>query len=155
MLTETVDLKRVSDENNKPIFTTSEYATFTSEDDSLQILVYGNGEIYMMSQYICLNHETTASKNPWLKHRQQPKIDPWTVETVRVAVHRATVFKTQKNDGILESHIFDEICPICLDVLGDHIVVTICSHYFHNECMRKSLSTNMTCPMCRSQLRDA
>lgn len=45
------------------------------------------------------------------------------------------------------------ICSICLTDIDDQSLdVTRCGHSFHKECIRKWLTMNTSCPMCRTYL---
>lgn len=45
-------------------------------------------------------------------------------------------------------------CPVCQDKfkLKQEIAIGHCSHYFHQECLGSWLSTNSSCPICRSNI---
>ena len=48
----------------------------------------------------------------------------------------------------------NDTCPICLDYMNDYINNPICqlkcSHYFHTDCIKKSIVYNFDkCPLCR------
>jgi hypothetical protein len=45
-------------------------------------------------------------------------------------------------------------CPICFDDYIDTslIIKTECLHCFHEECLKKWINKNNTCPICRSTI---
>ena len=43
-------------------------------------------------------------------------------------------------------------CPICLDIISDRKVTTVCSHLFHDECLYHWLENSKTCPVCRTKI---
>jgi len=43
-------------------------------------------------------------------------------------------------------------CPICRDGIVD--MTTLCGHQFHQSCLDIWLNRNVSCPMCRAELRD-
>lgn len=55
-----------------------------------------------------------------------------------------------------------ELCPICITVIGIGAVVTSCGHWFCDECLAMSITTqrerqswtHATCPMCRQNILD-
>lgn len=51
----------------------------------------------------------------------------------------------------------DDECTFCYELLADTKVVRLpCSdlHVFHFECIEQWLTTNQTCPVCRSEVSD-
>lgn len=48
-----------------------------------------------------------------------------------------------------------EHCTICREVFEEplHLLVLVCSHRFHEECITPWLKTTATCPVCRRDLR--
>ena len=54
----------------------------------------------------------------------------------------------------------DELCPICITVIGSDAVVTPCKHWFCDECLAMCIQTqrerhswsHVTCPMCRQPI---
>ena len=50
----------------------------------------------------------------------------------------------------------EEFCPICLDSFREKqgIIPLPCDerHYFHEACIKKWLETNVTCPLCNSDI---
>lgn len=47
------------------------------------------------------------------------------------------------------------LCPICQDVYVDPVITSKCHHSFCAECIRKSLSFELQCPLCRGRLAEA
>ena len=41
-----------------------------------------------------------------------------------------------------------EICSICLDLLDENLVTTVCKHTFHKECIGKWCKDVRKCPYC-------
>lgn len=59
----------------------------------------------------------------------------------------------------LEKAMFEDIessemCPICMEdfCVGTKLVITTCSHKFHETCLMEWLSLKRTCPCCRSEI---
>ena len=50
--------------------------------------------------------------------------------------------------------VIDE-CTICLNEYKENETkqTTKCTHIFHEECLIKLLSTNNSCPLCRTELK--
>lgn len=46
----------------------------------------------------------------------------------------------------------EEICSICTENLENNVVVTSCTHYFHEACLKPWLDRARTCPLCRKEL---
>jgi hypothetical protein len=48
----------------------------------------------------------------------------------------------------------DKTCPICFDDYDDNSMVlkTECMHHFHEECLKKWIERNKTCPICRTDI---
>lgn len=48
----------------------------------------------------------------------------------------------------------DNVCPICLEEFKheDHIINSLCKHYYHSGCLTEWLSIKKSCPMCNSTL---
>jgi hypothetical protein len=46
------------------------------------------------------------------------------------------------------------ICGICLDYMDDKITILKCNHIFHESCINEWLSSNDTCPYCRTVIID-
>lgn len=48
---------------------------------------------------------------------------------------------------------FNSSCPICLEdfVLDEEIILLVCHHGYHKECLRSSLRTSASCPYCKSK----
>lgn len=42
-------------------------------------------------------------------------------------------------------------CIICSEELKSELFITHCGHHYHNECIKKWLTTKKNCPMCRSK----
>ena len=45
-------------------------------------------------------------------------------------------------------------CVICMDPLGDDYCVVRCDHRFHKSCLDTWCRVKMSCPLCRTDLRD-
>lgn len=63
------------------------------------------------------------------------------------------VLKTFRHATKKEIEEWNDICPICLQVL-ERARVTKCSHLFHAECLRKCCKVTNLCPLCKTELRD-
>ncbi|KAF5286398.1 hypothetical protein FQA39_LY16318 [Lamprigera yunnana] len=47
----------------------------------------------------------------------------------------------------------NNVCIICFDELRSYSSLYLpCNHIFHEDCVRKWMSTNRTCPICRSTI---
>jgi predicted membrane protein len=48
-----------------------------------------------------------------------------------------------------------DVCTICLNEYKENETkqTTKCTHIFHEECLIKLLSTNNSCPLCRTELK--
>jgi len=46
-----------------------------------------------------------------------------------------------------------DICSICLEDNAKILFKTECKHYFHKDCLIKWLRKNMTCPLCRKEIK--
>ena len=62
----------------------------------------------------------------------------------------------------LKRHTITELeqdlqCPICLEKfnISEETLQMPCKHCFHEECLKKWLSTDNTCPVCRQVLEDS
>lgn len=44
----------------------------------------------------------------------------------------------------------NEICPVCLDILDENSIATVCNHSFHYDCIFTWLLKHNTCPTCRN-----
>lgn len=56
-----------------------------------------------------------------------------------------------------DSEVQEEVkCPICLEsfATSDTLVEMPCQHCFHEDCLKKWLSSDNTCPVCRQILED-
>jgi len=45
-------------------------------------------------------------------------------------------------------------CIICSEELPQHIRPTKCGHFMHTECLNEWLNSHLTCPICRTRLRE-
>jgi hypothetical protein len=75
-----------------------------------------------------------------------PELDPmWEVQCLNTS-----------KDLVSESttHVCEETCPICFDVLetDKNITITNCKHRFCSQCILKHASQSNTCPYCREEL---
>lgn len=44
-------------------------------------------------------------------------------------------------------------CPICLELLTDNLIKTICGHEFHSSCfLSNAVQNGFNCPCCRNKL---
>ena len=47
-----------------------------------------------------------------------------------------------------------DTCSICIEpFIGEPTIVLHCSHLFHQNCIVKWFETDLTCPLCRSNIR--
>ena len=52
----------------------------------------------------------------------------------------------------VENDNISRTCIICYDNISyDDLIFTKCNHYFHEFCIRKWLSINQVCPICKRQ----
>ena len=48
-----------------------------------------------------------------------------------------------------------DICPICLENLGDNITTTNCNHQFCDSCFKGLMDSNkIECPLCRGVIKE-
>ena len=47
-----------------------------------------------------------------------------------------------------------DTCSICLEKGRNKACKTACGHYFHTKCIKEWLTTNDTCPVCRTYITD-
>lgn len=53
----------------------------------------------------------------------------------------------------IDSSETEGVCPICRDFLGaEGVIITPCSHYFHNRCLNQWSVRHSSCPSCRGSL---
>jgi len=57
----------------------------------------------------------------------------------------------QKLSLIKKIIVIDE-CSICYEELNENIIVLICGHSYHNECINKWIIEKKNCPYCREQI---
>ncbi|XP_052186429.1 RING-H2 finger protein ATL66-like [Diospyros lotus] len=80
-------------------------------------------------------------------HAAQPQgLDRSAIERFPVVLHQSSVAKT----------VDESECSICLGVFedGDKVMVLPrCRHCYHSECVDKWLTSQPSCPLCRSSLR--
>ena len=48
----------------------------------------------------------------------------------------------------------DLICSICLDETNDVDEHTKCDYHYHKKCLDKWLETHITCPMCKTEIKE-
>lgn len=50
-------------------------------------------------------------------------------------------------------HILEENCPICHENLSeDTLIITICCHKYHKNCLNEWVMYKKNCPICRHEL---
>ncbi|KAH7840587.1 hypothetical protein Vadar_018917 [Vaccinium darrowii] len=86
--------------------------------------------------------ETSDSHDP----SSQPRgLDPSTIKSFPIVLHKSSGKKTADESE----------CCVCLGVFGEGEKVKVlpnCRHCFHSECVDKWLSSQASCPLCRSSL---
>ena len=72
------------------------------------------------------------------------------LEDVKVGLSNIELSCIFKNNNCITQFF----CSVCQDQEQDqeHIKTLICNHMFHDKCIRKWLSNNKTCPVCRLDL---
>ena len=50
------------------------------------------------------------------------------------------------------NEILEDVCSICLNKENKEIMILICNHNFHSECLQKWLVRNKKCPICRKEV---
>ena len=133
-----ITLELIKTFGDKPHFS-RETATFTNQDGSIYICVYGNGHI-ILSRGITPNAIATI---PLLRS------DPWNNNTLVIADNQliSNVIKTKIH------HVYNnDDCSICLDPLKEQpcIKLTKCGHVHHRKCITKWFKIEKTCPLCRT-----
>ena len=75
--------------------------------------------------------------------------DPIPITATRQQINRTTrVFRCRDASG--------QLCSICHESLADKIVrkIRVCNHTFHKNCIDRWFRQNVTCPVCRHDIRD-
>ncbi|KAH7841591.1 hypothetical protein Vadar_031848 [Vaccinium darrowii] len=104
--------------------------------------------LYSRCRYRHLHAAYTSSPHVTHAPPSQPRgLDPSTIKSFSIVLHTTSSEKKTADESE---------CCICLGVFGDGEKVKVlpnCRHCFHSECVDKWLSSQASCPLCRSSLR--
>lgn len=104
--------------------------------------------LYTRCRYRHLHHAAAhTSLSPHAPPSRPRGLDPSTIKSFPIVLH------TSSSDT---KSVDESECCICLGVFGDGEKVKVlpnCRHCFHSECVDKWLSSQPSCPLCRSSLR--
>ncbi|PSS32525.1 RING-H2 finger protein [Actinidia chinensis var. chinensis] len=91
------------------------------------------------------SHLHSAAHLPHGPLPQPQGLDPSTINSFSIVLHNSSATRIDESE-----------CCICLGVFTDGEKVKVlpnCNHCYHSECVDKWLSSQPSCPLCRSSLR--
>ncbi|XP_058182683.1 RING-H2 finger protein ATL66 [Rhododendron vialii] len=104
--------------------------------------------LYTRCRYRHLHHAAPHTSSSTHAPPSRPRgLDPSTIKSFPIVLHTSS----SDTKSVAESE-----CCICLGVFGVGEKVKVlpnCRHCFHSECVDKWLSSQPSCPLCRSSLR--